>query len=79
VKKLFFLENKNQVDELGFREGIPLRGQKRHDYLQFTAEAFRCALCLCVQVCSSVYIYMCVCVCVFLKSGHDVHIGIGWA
>lgn len=32
-----------QVDELGFREGIPLRGQKRHDYLQFTAEAFRCA------------------------------------
>ena len=37
-------QNPKKVDELGFREGIPLRGQKRHDYLQFTADAFRCVL-----------------------------------
>jgi len=32
-----------EVDELGFREGLPLRGQKRVDYLAFIAEAFRLA------------------------------------
>jgi len=32
-----------EVEELGFREGLPLRGQKRVDYLAFMAEAFRLA------------------------------------
>lgn len=32
-----------EVEELGFREGLPLRGQKRVDYLAFIAEAFRLA------------------------------------
>ncbi len=32
-----------EVDELGFREGLPLRGQKRHDYLGFVGQTFRLA------------------------------------
>jgi 5-methyltetrahydropteroyltriglutamate--homocysteine methyltransferase len=32
-----------EVNELGFREGLPLRGQKRVDYLAFVGEAFRLA------------------------------------
>lgn len=34
------------MDEPGFREGLPLKGQKREEYLGFAKQAFRLATCI---------------------------------
>jgi len=35
-----------KVDEAGFCEGLPLKGQKREEYLGFVKQAFRLATCI---------------------------------